>query len=454
MFIFNLFATPLGWIMKLCYKLVSNYALALLIFTLITRLILLPLNIKQQKSTARMSMLQPEMDKLKKKYSKNQEKLNEETMALYQKHGVNPMASCLPMLLSMLILFSMIPVIYGPLTYVSDLDKDKVTASNTMITNLATVSQGMKASDTTMAKLLEENGGDYDKVFEIITDDDKDGDNYKNYKDTRKIFDDKDSSCDEWQKLVEIFEKHPDIDEFITNDEYVSQTLSKTRPELTTFDFVDKDKADAQYADILDSKVRAFAEDFNYEIFGLSLGAIPSMKSKLALIPILSFLLQLLATVISMHYTKKNNPSQAGMNGSMKVMLFLMPLFSLWIAFSYPAGLGLYWIFSSFIGIFQTIFLNKVYSPAKVKAIVEKEMEEAKQRRKSGKKTFMERALEIQQEQNGRKPIKDDDDDEEEDEDKPEKKLSKAELKELQRKKLNEARKRMAEKYGDEYTEE
>ena len=178
------------------------------------------------------------------------------------------------------------------------------------------------------------------------------------------------------------------------------------------------------------------------------------MKSKLALIPILSFLLQLLATVISMHYTKKNNPSQAGMNGSMKVMLFLMPLFSLWIAFSYPAGLGLYWIFSSFIGIFQTVFLNKVYSPAKVKAIVEKEMEEAKQRRKSGKKTFMERALEIQQEQNGRKPIKDDDDEDEEDEDKPEKKLSKAELKELQRKKLNEARKRMAEKYGDEYTEE
>ena len=172
MFIFNLFATPLGWIMKICYKLVSNYALALLIFTLITRIILLPLNIKQQKSTARMSMLQPELQKLKKKYSKNQEKLNEETMALYQKHGVNPMASCLPMLLSMLILFSMIPVIYGPLTYVSDLDKDKIEKSNTMITNIATVSQDIKSSDKTMAELLEENGGDYDKVFEVLTDDD------------------------------------------------------------------------------------------------------------------------------------------------------------------------------------------------------------------------------------------------------------------------------------------
>ena len=94
---FSLFATPLGWLMKGCYKLIGNYGLALLLFTLITRLLMLPLSIKQQKSTARMSMIQPELEKLKKKYGKNQEKLNEETMALYQKHGVNPMARCLPL---------------------------------------------------------------------------------------------------------------------------------------------------------------------------------------------------------------------------------------------------------------------------------------------------------------------------------------------------------------------
>ncbi len=450
---FDLFATPLGWIMKLCYKLVDNYALALLIFTVITRVIMLPLNIKQQKSTARMSMIQPELEQIKKKYSKNQEKLNEETMALYQKHGVNPMASCLPMLISMLILFSMIPVIYGPLTYVSDLDKSKVEKSNTMITTLATVSQGVKSADTTMAEILKENGGDYDKVFEYLTDDDEDADNYKNFKSIRKLFDDKDSGCDEWQEVVEVFKKHPDIDEFVTDEKYVSQNLSISRPELTTFDFVDKDKADAQYADILNDDVREYAEGFNYKIFGLSLGAIPSFKSMLALIPILSFLLQVIAMVISMYYTKKNNPASKGMGGTLKVMLVVMPLFSLWIAFSYPAGLGLYWIFSSFIGIFQTIFLNKVYSPARVRAIVEKEMEEAKQRRKSGKKTFMERAIEIQQEQKGIKPASFDDDDDSEDGD-PDKKMSKAELKEYQRKKLNEARKRMAEKYGDEYTED
>ena len=180
---FSLFATPLGWLMKACYKIVGNYAIALLVFTLITRIVMLPLSIKQQKSTARMSMIQPELEKIKKKYGKNQEKMNEETMALYQKHGVNPMASCLPMLITMLILFSMIPVIYGPLTYVSDLDKDTIDKSNTLISEIATLSKDISANGTTMAKLLEENGGDYEKVRKIVVNPDD-----KNYKSTYKLF--------------------------------------------------------------------------------------------------------------------------------------------------------------------------------------------------------------------------------------------------------------------------
>ena len=444
---FSLFATPLGWLMKGCYKLVQNYAVALLIFTLITRIILLPLSIKQQKSTARMSLIQPELDKLKKKYGKNQEKLNEETMALYQKHGVNPMASCLPMLLSMLILFSMIPVIYGPLTYVSDLDKESITTSNNRITALATLSKDVAANDTTVAKLLEENGNDWDKVKEIVTNEDD-----KSYKSTAKYFNDSDNK-DMWDVMVDIFTKHPDIDTFITNSSYISQNLVVSRPELTTFDFVDDTKANAQYADVLPDDVREYAEGFSYEIFGLSLGAIPDVKSKLAIIPILSFLLQLASTIISNHFSKKNNPSM-NMGMGMKVMLFVLPLFSLWIAFTYPAGLGLYWIYSSLFGLVQIVALNLLYSPAHIREIVAKEMEANKERRKNGKKTFMERAIEMQQEQRGIKPASDDDDDDDSSSDDDDKKLTKAELKEQQRKKLNEARRKYAEKYGDEYHED
>ncbi|MBR6045095.1 MAG: YidC/Oxa1 family membrane protein insertase [Ruminococcus sp.] len=453
---FSLFATPLGWLMKICYKVVGNYAVALLLFTLITRILMLPLSIKQQKSTARMALIQPELEKLKKKYGKNQEKLNEETMALYQKSGVNPMASCLPMLITMLILFSMIPVIYGPLTYVSDLNEDHIQKSNNTITEIATVSKDIAGAETTMAKLLEENGNDFNKVKAVVVNGDD-----KNYKNTYKLFgyedDDDQSEKDEknkmWNEVVEIFKKHPDIDTYITNSEYVSQSLVVSRPELTTFDFVDKqkiEKSGKDYSDILPDDVKDYARNFSYEIFGISLGEIPSFSSALVLIPILSFVLQLATTILSNYFNKKNNPA-ANMGKGMKIMLFLLPLFSLWIAFSYPAGLGLYWIYSSFFAMIQTIFLNKIYNPAHIREMVEIEMEKKKEQRKNGKKSFMEKALEYQQEQRGVKPS---DDDEDKEDEVDESSLSKAELKELQRKKLNEARKRMAEKYGDEYKEE
>ena len=70
----GIIATPLGWIMKGCYFVCKNYGIALLLFTILTRLIVFPLNVKQQKSTARMTMLQPELEKIKKKYAKNQQK--------------------------------------------------------------------------------------------------------------------------------------------------------------------------------------------------------------------------------------------------------------------------------------------------------------------------------------------------------------------------------------------
>ena len=75
-------------------------------------------------------------------------------MNLYAKAGVNPMASCLPMVITMVILFALIPVIYGPLTYVSNADKEELTDSNNMISNLYVVSAEVKSKDTTIEKLL------------------------------------------------------------------------------------------------------------------------------------------------------------------------------------------------------------------------------------------------------------------------------------------------------------
>ena len=95
--------TPLlGYLMKLCYIIFNNYGLALIVFTLIIKLITVPFQIKQQKNTARMAKFQPQLKKLQNKYGNNKEKYQEEMMKLYAEEGINPMGSCLPMIITML----------------------------------------------------------------------------------------------------------------------------------------------------------------------------------------------------------------------------------------------------------------------------------------------------------------------------------------------------------------
>lgn len=438
----NIFATPLGWIMKLCYSLVKNYGIALLLFTFITRLVVFPLNVKQQKSTARMAMLNPQLEKLKKKYANNKEKLNEETMKLYSKENVNPMASCLPMVITMVILFSLIPVIYGPLTYISNADKDEVERSNKLITNIYVASEEVKSKDLSFEELIknyEKEGSEdpYKSLEKELKDKDK-------YPKTSKSID----SSSEWKDFIDAIDKHKDIDKFILDESNVSKSLAQSRPELITFDFVEKENG--KYADVLPDSVREEADKINYEFLGISLGAIPKFEfslDSLVFIPFISAILQILCTIISQRFTKKNNPAAANMGGGMKAMFYIMPIFSLWICFSYPAGLGLYWIYSSLFALIQTIILNVLYTPEKVQEMVKKDIE--KQKKKNKKPSMFERALEMQKQQNGEAVSSDNNSDDDEEE----RKLSKAEMKELQRKRINEARRRMAEKYGDEYNE-
>lgn len=429
----SIIAIPFGWLMKLCYMLVKNYGFALILFTFITKLIMFPLQIKQQKMSAKTAKLNPKLQKLKQKYGNNKEKYNEELTKLYAEEGVSMTGGCLPLVINFVLLFAMIEIIYAPFTYVTSLSKDKVNDAKALVSNMMTVSYDIKDGDkdsNTYAELKDRNGD----VYGYITSDEHKGD----FKNSNKL------DKDELKEIIEIFDTHPGLDEYFSDTTKVTQNL-QNRPELLIFRIVEDGKGD-----FLDSEVVEVAEDFNYEMFGVFLGDYPSWKSVLVLIPVLSLVLQLLVTFVSQHYTKKNNinTNQPGMGG-MTVMLYVLPLFSFWIAFNFPAGIGLYWIAQSLFSLIQVIVVNKVYTPEYIDKLNEKD---AEKRKKKGKKSFMERALETQQLQsNGGAPEKNSDDEFLTEE---EKKLSKAELKELQRKRLNEARKRMAEKYGDEYKED
>src|SRR5699024_1692745 len=107
----TVFVYPLSQVITFFADILGNsYGLAIIVVTVIIRLILLPLNVKQLKSTKAMQDIQPELQKIQKKYSSKdantQQKLRQETMALFQKHGVNPLAGCLPIFVQMPVLIA------------------------------------------------------------------------------------------------------------------------------------------------------------------------------------------------------------------------------------------------------------------------------------------------------------------------------------------------------------
>ena len=94
-------------IMKAMHSIINNYALTIILFTILIKLVVMPLNLKSRRSTMRMTSVQPKMQALQEKYKDDQEKLNQKMSELYRKEGVSPMGGCLPMIISMFILFAM-----------------------------------------------------------------------------------------------------------------------------------------------------------------------------------------------------------------------------------------------------------------------------------------------------------------------------------------------------------
>ncbi len=129
---FGILGGPLGYVMEFIYKyIISDYGLSLVLFTLVLRLLMFPLRIKQQKSTARMAAYQPMIQEIQKKYAKDQKRQQEEMMKMQEEYGYSPTAGCLPMVVNMVVLFGIIEVVYRPLTYILHISTDLLTAAAT-----------------------------------------------------------------------------------------------------------------------------------------------------------------------------------------------------------------------------------------------------------------------------------------------------------------------------------
>ena len=114
---FQALLDAIGWLLAWLYDLTGNFGFAIIILTIVFRVVLLPLGIKQIKSMQAMQALGPKIKEIQKKYKGNKQKIQEQTMALYQEYGVNPLGGCLPLLLQFPILIAMYAVIRAPVPY-------------------------------------------------------------------------------------------------------------------------------------------------------------------------------------------------------------------------------------------------------------------------------------------------------------------------------------------------
>ncbi|MCK5764071.1 MAG: YidC/Oxa1 family membrane protein insertase [Clostridiales bacterium] len=111
-------STPLGSLLSFIFNFTHNYALSIIILTILIKVVLFPLSITQIKSTKKMGVIQPKIKELQAKYKNDKEQLNIKTMELYKENKINPLSGCLPMLIQLPILFGLFAVLRDPTTHV------------------------------------------------------------------------------------------------------------------------------------------------------------------------------------------------------------------------------------------------------------------------------------------------------------------------------------------------
>ena len=271
---------PFAWLTRVFYSLTGSYGLALILFTLVVKLVILPFQLKGKKSMLRMSRMQGKIKDIQTRYANNRQRQQEEMANLYAQEGVNPMSGCLWSFLPFPILIALYAIIRQPLRYLMGLSVDTISAITDAATKLGyTVAEGGQAAayeQIYLAKFVHQN----------------------------------------WESFNGQFDGLINLDYNFLGMDLASQgsTLFK---QITTG---------------------------GWPVIGV------------LLLPVIATALQFLMTLISM----KSSGNTAGAQG--KMMMYLMPLMTLWMGYILPAALCVYWIANTAFSVIQEQVLNKRFN--------------------------------------------------------------------------------------------
>lgn len=326
-FIYDMLGIPFGFVLKLIFDTVGNYGAALILFTLFARLLMLPTSLTQQKGTAKTQRLQPKIRKIQEKYKGDNRRIQEETQALYQREGHNPLnAGCLPMLIQMPIIFGLVAVIYKPLTYALEINDNDIAALTGII---AEIFPKLAKSRTIELTVIENIG----MIKALIA------------------------------KAGSILSTDVNGANAIINDIFnlTDKAAVKLNAESIT-------KISGWLKEISPASIQNITS-FNFRFLGMELGKVPDKGKFDALwaIPILSGVTSLMSGAFTWLKQRQTNPEMAK-NPTMGCMTFGMPLFSVYFTFLFPVGIGIYWIASNIFAFIQTVVISFTHSPQKMTA--------------------------------------------------------------------------------------
>ena len=129
----SFFANIFGYVLNFIYNLLGNYGWAIIIFSILMKILMIPISIKQQKTMKKSTKLQAKMKEIQFKYKNNPEKLNQETMNLYKSENMNPFSGCLSAIVQIILLFAVFYLVKSPLTYMKKVDTDVINKYSTII---------------------------------------------------------------------------------------------------------------------------------------------------------------------------------------------------------------------------------------------------------------------------------------------------------------------------------
>ncbi len=320
-----------GYLLYGCYKVMfSNFGLAMILFTILTRLLMFPMTINQQKSTAKMQRLQPRIKEIQDRYKNDKERMNNELMALYQRENYNPSSGCLPMLIQFPIFMGLYYALRAPLTHTFHYATDKI---NSLINFL----------------LPADRAADYYKEIYLI-------EKIRSLKLGGSLNDITTRLYLEFSGTVGNIVNAVSGSDVVSSGDFASNPIASAAGNMS---YSNGDLL-TQAADLAPTveKINKVSESFNF--LGLDLLATPTQDKRNMIIVVLVFI----ASVGGMWLSNKINGVKNNQAGgcSPMTMGIGMGLFSAFISYSVPAALGFYWMLGSLISPLQTWIVQKFFN--------------------------------------------------------------------------------------------